>query len=194
MRIFLFLFIILLGVSCNNDSVDSPSLAKDESNMNTDSVTLRNLLINIYRWRDHQDILDYEIIDSNHLNIRLDTHKLANHLLTMKKTDFFSRDFLMTYKKIGMRIDSLIQNDSNYAEAGLIYFDFQDFNTWYGGQVGTPIFDNMVVLNFSEIDNKAFFKWAIPEELIDTVSVNFIFEDGKWKLNHLQYIDLKHYK
>ncbi len=185
---------ILLGVACNNDSVDSPSLEKAESSMNADSAALRNLLINIYRWHGHQDIMDYDIIDSNHLNIRLDTHKLATHLLNMKKTDFFSRDFLMTYKKIGMRIDSLIQNDSTYAEAGLIYFDFQDFDTWCGGQGDTPIFNNMVVLNFSETGNKASFKWTIPEESVDTMSVNFIFEKGKWKLNHLQYIDLKHYK
>jgi len=89
---------ILLGVACNNDSVDSPSLEKAESSMNADSAALRNLLINIYRWHGHQDIMDYDIIDSNHLNIRLDTHKLATHLLNMKKTDFFSRDFLMTYK------------------------------------------------------------------------------------------------
>jgi hypothetical protein len=164
-----------------------------ENEKTNDSTKLRDLLIEIYKWHESKGADYYFILEGKAIS-GIDSEKLDSTLNALKKTGFFSDEFLETYKKIGQKIDLDIRHNPDNYKDGDIYFPFQDYDTWYGGNGGTPNWDDLKIYDLSINQDNASFKWACEKsDPKDFISVRFKRENGKWKLSHLQYIDLKMY-
>jgi len=202
--------ILLLSclISCKNaaKSID-PIMVDSESNKAisnfqkvnhyyetaTDSVKLRNLLIEIYKWHESKG-MDYYLIYDGRAILGVDSIKLDSTLNELRKTDFFSIEFLDNFKNIGQKIDYRVKQNPNDFKDGFIYFPFQDYDTWYGGNGLTPNWDDLRIYDLTTNQDSASFKWTCKKtEPKNFINVKFKRVNGKWKLDYLQYMDLNMY-
>ncbi len=200
-----FISLILLVVTCQScnfatdksrknsetkDSIANSNSTFTISDRKSDSINLRNLLITIYRWHEKNGKMDYYFLGKKGPRDALDTVKLDSALTKMKKTDFFSEEFLVNYEQIGQKVDQVVKHDLALSHVGIV-FPFEDYDTWYGGQGGQPNWHDLTIYNLSINNGNASFKWTTTNW--DSLNVRFKKENNKWKLSHLQYMDLKMY-
>lgn len=197
----LLIFVLNIFYSCNNPAtktndntnvVNSQKINAEIENAK-DSSVLKSLLIEIYKWHQTKGN-DYYLICEGYAILGIDTVKLDSTLNELQKTDYFSKEFLDNYKKIGQKIDAKVRKNPNDYKGGYIYFPFQDYDTWYGGNSFPPNWDEMRIYDLIINNDDASFKWTCDKtEPKDFITVSFKREDNKWKLSHLQYIDLNMY-
>lgn len=106
-RILVFIGVVVIYQSCNfnRDKCGNTSEKLDiqTSSRKSDSINLRNLLITIYKWHEKIEAIDYDYI--LYKNRAVGLIKLDSAIDEMKKTDFFSEEFLTNYKLIGQKAD-----------------------------------------------------------------------------------------
>ena len=199
LKLIAFVLLLVICQSCNSNKDQTNSKVRDsiangnsrvtDSDRKLDSVSLRKQIITIYKW-----YIENEKINHNYLlteSYGIDTVKLDDVIREMQKTDFFSKEFLTNYKQIGQRTNQMLKLDSTLRMVG-IAFPFQDFDTWYGGQVGPPNLDDLTIFNLSINNDQALFKWTTTNW--DSLDVRFRKENNKWKLSFLELMDLKMYR
>jgi hypothetical protein len=199
LKLIAFVLLLVICQSCNSNKDQTNSEVRDsiangnsrvtDSDRKLDSVSLRRQIITIYKW-----YIENEKINHNYLlteSYGIDTVKLDDVIRQMQKTDFFSEEFLTNYKQIGQRTNQMLKRDSTLRMIG-IAFPFQDFDTWYSGQVGPPNLDDLTIFNLSINNDQALFKWTTTNW--DSLDVRFRKENNKWKLSFLELMDLKMYQ
>jgi hypothetical protein len=184
---FFLLVIVLQSCSSGKEQKDS-RVSDSNSDRKSDSVSLRNSLITIYKWYERSEDVNHNNFLTN--NDGIDTVRLDSVVEEMRKTGFFSNEFLTNYKQIGQRTNELLKSDSTLSMVG-IAFPFQDFDTWHGGQGFQPNWNDLTIVNLSINNDLASFKWTAPRW--DSLDVRFKKENDKWKLSYLQFLDLKMY-
>ncbi|MFM7855320.1 MAG: hypothetical protein ACKO96_26190 [Flammeovirgaceae bacterium] len=147
------------------------------------------MLITIYKWYEKNERINHNSFFTESYGV--DTLELDSAIMEMRKTNFFSREFLINYKQVGQRTNQMLQLDSTLKMVG-ISFPFQDFDTWRGGQGSSPKWDDLIIMNLLVNEDQASFKWTATHW--DTLNVRFKKENNQWKLAYLELLDLKMYQ
>jgi hypothetical protein len=184
--LFLILWISYIASSCNYSNKE------DESRKNRDSTELRNLLISLYKW--HTPGNDFDVITQDSFQIGLDTSKLNSTLKELKETDFFTDEFLNTYRKIGEKIDFKLRHDTiKYCDE--INFVFQDADPYTFFQDDVSSWDSLKITDLSIANDTSSLQWILLNGpyATDKYKVKFKRENNKWKISYLQGFDISLY-
>jgi hypothetical protein len=188
--------LIVICQSCNSNKDQKTSEVRDSTfatiDRKSDSVNLRNLLMTIYKWYEKNEGIDHNNLFTESYGI--DTVKLDSGIREMRKTNFFSKEFLTNYKQIGLRTNQMLKQDSTLRMVG-IAFPFQDFDTWHGGQGWELDWNTLTIHNLSMSADSASLKWTCSKPVeTKPLEAKFKKENDKWKLSYLELMDLKMYQ
>jgi hypothetical protein len=173
--------------SCNN--VGSNNKGTD------DSLQICSVLQKMYKWHDAngQNIPDFEIIVKDTLQVGVDTTELVVALNELKKTNFFTDNFLKNYEQIGRQTDYKLKHDSvKYLNE--INFSFQDADPWtfFQDDAG-KYWDSLKIRRFAINADTASLRWSV-DLVADTLGylVKLKRENKEWKIDYLEGFDLAH--
>jgi hypothetical protein len=193
MRNFLFLAVITFWVSCcscnNTKSGDNKS-----SDRATDSTEIVKLLHTAYKWHgtEGKDIIDFAVIVKDSFQVGIDTVKVNHILYTLKRTNYFSAEFLQNYQKISRQVDYKLKHDSvkYYNE---INFSFQDADPWtfFQDDFGN-YWDSLKISGIAINADTASLEWQLRNQNdTDKYMVKFKRESNVWKISYLQGFDIR---
>ena len=192
MKIFKFT-IILLGLSlfsCNQSS-------KKNILVPDDKMQIENLVITVYKWHDSDTskndmamITDQK--DSVYIGIDLEKHKLR--LIELKKTNFFSDEFIENYNKIVLTIEKKLKNKEFEWNVGELPPFGSDTNPWCNCQDypdANPW--DKIEFKFISLDKEnatLTWTWGNPEWSKDfNYKVQSKKINGTWQIVYLQGFD-----
>lgn len=206
LKIIALTLLIVIFQSCNSnrdqkaseitDSLAAINTTAKLPDRKSDSVALRNLLIAIYKWYEKNEYVNHNNLMIKSRIMGIDTVKLDSAIQDMKKTDFFSNEFLKNYKQIGLRVNQMMERDSTLSMVG-IAFPFQDYDTWNGSQGTVPGWiDDITIHDLSLSATSSSLSWMVKNDSMELspMKVKFKREKGKWKLTFLEFMDLNMYK
>ena len=184
--------LIIICQSCNSSKDQNFNSTATISDRKSDSVNLRNLLIITYEWYEKNEAINHNDLYTEIYGI--DTLKLDSAIIEMRKTNFFSEEFLTTYKQIGQRTNQMLKQDSTLSMVGLA-FPFQEYDTWHGGQGWELDWNSLTIHNLSISADRASLKWTCSKPVeTKPVEATFKKENDRWKLSYLELLDLKMYQ
>lgn len=193
----IYLVILLLIVSCNqnpeieNNSKPRIALNSQEDNKQ-DSIYVVKTLIDIYKSHLPQDS-NFQIHSLGNKMLGLKFDVLSKSIRKLIETQQFSQGFIRNLSRVGFVVDSIIKKDKTLVY-GMINFAFEDYNIWYGGNMGEPDWKYFKVVNFNREGNLISFDWSVRDfGDLNRFSVQFLKELGKWKLHYLQGFDINNY-
>jgi hypothetical protein len=205
--IYTFSAILIVGCTSGNksdkrDTTKTNETVKIVTSTNTvptpeaDSVALTKLVRAMYKWYDTTPKVEgfagvkKNPADTVYTGIDLAENNRA--VESLKKTGFFSTDFLADYRAIAVRMDKELSNGSSlWIEGELPTFN-DDVNEWCNCQdYPDKYWAKLTLTDIKYAKNEANFKW--------TWGNNFFYkakakkETGSWKISYLQGFDMNYY-
>jgi hypothetical protein len=195
------LLLIFLISSCNGGSNNKKiSFSRDstQTSINNDSVELTALIRKLYKWHEAEladtNAYDFPTTKTDSFYIGIDWPAHQRRLVELKKTNFFSQEFLKTYNHIALQIDSFIKiNKGKIDVFGIPDFD-SDGDDWCGCQDSPDDYwKTIVIKDLKVLNDSASFKWDWTPSRGDLYSVKTKKIDKVWKVSWLQYFQPKDY-
>jgi hypothetical protein len=178
------LFTLIVFVNCkghnsadNKDSVsgkDKAKAAKPESR-ETDSVKLTELVKKLYKWhiKDTTCKCSFTPLKANSsdtLFTNIDLNDTQKNIEDLKRTTFFTQDFLNDYRSIAVRMDKELKDGTSLWPDGELSTFGDDSDAWCNCQ-DFPVDDYWKIIKLTNIkinNNEASFKWTWGDGFITT--------------------------
>jgi len=189
-----FVFSLLLTASNFSYGQNNKITNNDLTSFKSDSIKLRNLIINILKWHQKDTSVDFEPMtnkSTDSVYSGIDWKKHNQRILALKKTNFFSQIFFDNYTKIAQHLDEeLKQNKTKYFVGDLPPYDHP--NEWCNCQdYPNNIWNNFKITSLKISDNQATFKWTFDKK--NLYSVKARREDNIWKVTDLEGFQIKNF-
>ena len=163
--------------------------------INQDSITLTDLVINVYAWREkvnHQEDFTVMADDSDTAYTGIDWKAFDAHLSSLVESAYFHTQFIDNHKKIAQQID----DDLKKGKIVWLVDDISPFgngaNPWCNCQDYPNEYWKIITLVDLKIDNeKANFSWTWGNGFYYKASA--IKESGVWKISYLEGFDFNKY-
>lgn len=160
---------------------------------NSDSIELTTLVRNVYEWHEtkyRRNGYPFKFKNPNDsIFIGVDWDKYEKEMDVFRNTNFFSKDFFITHKTIGLSIDSSIkQTDIEWRNVndGISIWD-TDADDWCGCQDYPDNYWKKITLNNISKDNGVVtFYWTWNNKSEKQYQMNARKEEGTWKINFIQ--------
>jgi len=207
----LIIVLIFLGCTLKKESNDSTVRQADSITtvISNNKVEIQKLIRQVLNWSDSENSIDLlpvltDIKDSVYIGFDLDKHK-AN-LEKLRKTNFFTNEFIENYNNIILTLDKRIRNKEleEWVVGDLPVFAFaNDVNPWTFCQdipYDTPNpFDLIEVetIKLDSVKGELNWKWGKLKINNDIEWKEFRYkfrvvkENGQWKIDYLQGFDYK---
>lgn len=166
---------------------------KDAFYFKNDKQEIEILIKKLYEWVETKNNNnDFDPIANKkgdkYIGLDLNAHK--KRLEQLKKTNFFSQQFLDNYNKIALKIDSNLKTKKiEWFEGELPPFG-NDANPWCNCQDNPENYWKTMAINHLKIENdKASFDWTWSWKGDFKYKVKTIKENGVWKIAYLEGFD-----
>ena len=168
--------------SCNSNQKNN------SARTSADSVAITSLLQSAYQWHEKNKdrVNDYDVIVKDSFQVGIDTVQLAFTVNELKKTNFFTDDFIKNYERIGRETDYKLKHDTvkYYNE---INFSFQESDLWtfFQDDAGN-YWDSLIIHDLAINADTASLKWTIADmPITDAYLVKLKRERDGWKIAYL---------
>lgn len=165
-------------------------------NPKNDSLELQKLVRDLYKWNETKnsnpdfDVLQKEKTDTIYANLDLDAHK--QRLNELKETNFFDKEFLDNYDKIGVTIDEKMRNKSLVYYIGELPSFGNDANPWCNCQDNPDNYWKILTIKKLNIkDNQADFVWTWGDDF--EYKTKAVKENNVWKISYLEGFDFNEF-
>lgn len=194
--------ILILGCK---QAENKTTLLTEINNSNTldDKEQIKNLIRQVLKWSDSKntiDVLPFSVDSKDSACNGFDIDKLKSNLDQLRRTNFFSEEFIQNYNKIILTLDKKIKRNEFekwYPNSELPPFPFaNDLNPWCECQ------DNMdwnlveiKIISLTKNKGELYWYWGnlSPEVNMDWKGFKSIFkvikEEGKWKITYMHGFD-----
>lgn len=180
----------LLFLGCNDAGMKIT--AANETSTDEDKEKLTQLVKQLYQWHETKSSNDdFDVIpdEQDSMYIALNQPKHEERMIELKKTAFFTDQFLDNYNKIAWTIDQGLKNKELEYFVGYVPPYGNDANPWCNCQDSPS--DNyweIITIDKLSIDkNSASFIWTWGYEF--EYEVKAIQENNTWKITYLQGFD-----
>ena len=170
---------------------------KDSFYFKNDKQEIETLVKKLYEWVETKNSNnDFNPLANKkgdkYIGLDLNSHK--KRLEELKKTNFFSQQFLDNYNKIALRIDSNLKTKKiEWFEGELPPFG-SDSNPWCNCQDNPENFWKTMTINHLKIENdKASFDWTWSWKGDFKYKMKTIKENGAWKIASLEGFDFNEF-
>ncbi|MBE8723629.1 hypothetical protein [Flavobacterium hungaricum] len=187
-KLFVFAFSSLLLVSF---SPAANAIVKNEKfYFKTDKQEIESLIRKAYQWIESKNNNnDFDPVENKkkdkYIGLNLTVHK--KRLEDLKKTNFFSQQFLDNYNKIALKIDSNLKNKKIEWFVGELPPFGNDANPWCNCQDYPDEYWKTIAVNNLKIDNnKASFYWTWSWKGDFKYKTTVVKENGVWKIASLE--------
>ncbi|WP_029268741.1 hypothetical protein [Flavobacterium sp. KJJ] len=192
MRVFKLFFFFFIGIVL----VGFKPIEKTNASVYfaSDNQQLEILIRKAYEWIETKSTkTDFDVVENKKgdkyvgLNLKAHNKKLEE----LKKSNFFSKQFLDNYNKIGLKIgDNLKTNKIEYFVGDLPPYG-NDTNYWCDCQDNPEGYWKTLKINNLKIEtNKASFYWTWTEwKETPKYKVKAVKENGIWKIDYLEGLD-----
>jgi len=156
----------------------------------TDKQQLESLLRKTYEWVETKNSnQDFDPVENKkgdkYVGLNLNTHK--KRLEELKKTNFFSQQFLDNYNKIALKLDANLKSKKIEWLVGDMPPFGGDSNAWCNCQdYPDAYWKTMAVNNVKIENNKASFYWTWSWKGDFKYKAEAVKENGVWKISYLQ--------
>lgn len=156
----------------------------------TDKQEIESLIRKAYQWIETKNnSSDFDPFSNKkgdkYIGLDLAAHK--KRLEAMKKTNFFSQQFLDNYNKIALKIDSNLKNKKTEWLVGELPPFGNDANPWCNCQdYPDEYWKTMAVNNLKVENNKASFYWTWSWKGDFKYKTSVVKENGVWKIASLE--------
>lgn len=157
----------------------------------TDQQQIETLIRKTYEWvetKNSNDDFNAIVNKKGDKYIGLDTKAHAKRMEELKKTNFFSQEFLDNYNKIALKIgDNLKTNKMEYFVGDLPPYG-NDANFWCDCQDGPENYWKTISINITKIETtKASLNWAWKGKT--KYKIRVVKETGTWKIAYMEGFD-----
>ncbi len=200
--------LVVVLISCNqNTNLTVPtdyqgSIIKSAHNSD-DKEDIQKLIIQVLNWSDTNETIALKpvLTDSkDSLIIGFDMEELKSNLKLLKKTNYFSSEFIDNYKHIILTLDKKLRN-GEYGEwlvGDLPPFIFEnDYIPWRNGQEWFSL-DLAKIETINLTKNKGEFYLICEDqghrcEGLENYAMRFevVKEDNRWKISYLEGFNYK---
>lgn len=156
----------------------------------TDKQEIESLIRKAYQWIETKNNnSDFDPITNKkgdkYTGLDLAAHK--KRMETLKKTNFFSQQFLDNYNKIALKIDSNLKNKKTEWLVGDLSPFGNDANPWCNCQDSPDDYWKTITVNNLKVDNnKASFYWTWSLKGDFKYKTTVVKENGVWKIASLE--------
>jgi hypothetical protein len=192
-KLYLLPFVWVLFLGSKPASIEHTA-AKESFVFANDKQQLETLLLKTYQWvetknsnNDFNPVEDKKGEKYTGLNLKEHTKRLEE----LKKTNFFSQQFLDNYNKIALKIDANLKNKKLEWFVGDLPPFGNDTNAWCDCQDSPEEYWKTLKINNLKIENdKASFSWTWTKWKDDSkYNVKAVKENGTWKIAYLEGFD-----
>jgi hypothetical protein len=192
-KLYLLPFVWVLFLGSKPASIEHTA-AKESFVFANDKQQLETLLLKTYQWvetknsnNDFNPVEDKKGEKYTGLNLKEHTKRLEE----LKKTNFFSQQFLDNYNKIALKIDANFKNKKLEWFVGDLPPFGNDTNAWCDCQDSPEEYWKTLKINNLKIENdKASFSWTWTKWKDDSkYNVKAVKENGTWKIAYLEGFD-----
>jgi len=209
-RIIFILIIGLVIISCNQDK--EPVVTEEEQTetlqkkeLSKDEEEIQNLIRQVLKWGNSKvNLWTLLADDKDSICIGLNLKEHKKNLDELKKTDFFSIEFIENYNQIILTLDKKIQNKEfgNLLVGDLPPFNFaSDVNPWCLCQE-EPCDPNLWevdinIIRLSSESGELEYKWGKSVLNADPYWKDFRYkfkvtkENNKWKISYMEGFDFE---
>ncbi len=194
------LSILLFGLtlfSCNQNTPNSNPDDKQHPQVDFQKETksLEKLVSELYEWYETEGMkaYDFDVLpnqsEDKYVKLNIQEHK--RRLEQLKKTNFFSTEFIDNYNEIALEIDKDLRNGTIEYFVGEMPPYGNDSSPWCNCQ-DTPSEDYWKTLHIEKLmidDNEAFFIWTHGNNFKNEMKA--VLEDGSWKIAYMEGFDFK---
>lgn len=192
-KLFFLPFIWVLFLGFKSVSVDS-TVTKKSFYFANDKQQLETLLLKTYEWVETKNSNnDFNPVANKkgdkYIGLNLKEHN--KRLEELKKTKFFSQQFLDNYNKIALKIDANLKNKKIEWFVGDLPPFGNDANAWCDCQDNPEEYWKTLKISNLKIENdKASFSWTWTKWKDDSkYAVKAVKENGIWKIAYLEGFD-----
>lgn len=178
-------FLTIILSSCRYSPTNTE---KTEDSFKSDSLEITHLVTETYRWYcNNVSQLDFDVIEKDSFQVGIDSIKLLGIIDKLKESDYFSKNFIDNYEKLGLAADSIMRSGKYYYNE--INFNFQSADIWTHSQdFDLKIWEKLKFTDLNIKGDEASIKWH-TEEYKDKSVVKLKKDNGKWKISYLDGID-----
>ncbi len=169
---------------------DSFDLKNDKNfYFKTDKQEIESVIRKAYQWIEANNNSDFDPVTNKkgdkYTGLDLTAHK--KRMESLRKTNFFSQQFLDNYNKIALKIDSNLKNKKIEWFAGEIPPFGNDANPWCNCQDSPDEYWKTLTINDLKIkNNKASFYWTWSWKGDFKYKATVVKENGVWKIDYLE--------
>lgn len=195
-KLFLLSFIWILSASFTPVNTDLTT-TKKTFYFSTDKQQLETLIRKMYEWIETKNLVsDFDAVENKkgtkYIGLNLAAHN--KKLDQLKKSNFFSKQFLDNYSKIASTIDANLKNKKMEWLVGDLPPFGGDTNPWCSCQDYPDAYWKTMVINNLKIDkNNAGFNWSWSAKDKFKYKVKAVKENGIWKIAYLEGFDFESY-
>jgi hypothetical protein len=171
--------------------VDSVDLKNDKNfYFKTDKQEIESLIRKAYQWIETKNNnTDFDPVTNKkgdkYTGLDLTAHK--KRMEALKKTNFFSQQFLDNYNKIALKLDANLKNKKIEWLVGDLPPFGNDSNPWCSCQdYPDEYWKTMAVNNLKVDNNKASFYWTWSWKGDFKYKTTVVKENGVWKIASLE--------
>ena len=194
----IFTLALLLLFSCKKENkiveISNSKIDKTiEGNISDEKENLQALLRNLYQWQETKSSNnDFNVNskDSLYISLNLKDHQIR--LDELKKTGFFSKNFVENYNKIGLKIDSgLKSGELEWAVGELPPFG-NDANPWCDCQDNPENYWKTLTIQKIKINGDvADLTWTWGNDF--EYKVTAVKDNNSWKIDYLEGFDFDNF-
>ena len=160
----------------------------------TDSVTIVNLLKDVYQWHNQHGIKfpDFDVNANDSFQTGLNYDSFNKTFTAIKQTGYFSSGFIDNYREIADSVNNRLAT-ANPKLLNEINFSFQDADPWTGFQDDFPNYWNyFTITDYRLVGGSVSLKWKVKTNDWSTegYAVTFSKENGRWKVAYLEGFDI----
>lgn len=200
--VFVALLIVGYGWTRKDKPATSTDTATPQQTVASDDEQVKSLVVRFYKWKD-ENLDDGDFVPlSNDISNKyiggIDVDKHASRLDRLRKSGFFTEDFLASYDSIAKAIDKKLKSGEFEWQVGDMPPFGNGANPWCDCQdypSDTP-WDSIVVTINSIDDKTASLSWTWGNaEWAEKFSYNVRAAkvDGSWRISYLQGFDYSNY-
>ena len=188
---------LLFGIvllSCNQAAPNSNSDSEQpQVDFQKETKNIKKMVRNLYEWyeTDGMKAYDFDVtadgLEEKYIALNIQEHK--RRLAQLKKTEFFSAQFLDNYNAIALEIDKNLRNGEFEYFVGEMPPYGNDASPWCNCQdvPSEDYWQSLIIEKLMIQDNEAFFIWTLGNDF--QYEMKAVQEDGEWKIAYMQGFD-----
>ncbi len=192
------LLMTVLCVSCNNSKTNTSTTIITEKTAGNDKAQIEKLIKSVNSWGGSANGsygITYYTIDKKTGNCTgIDRKKHQLELEKLKKSDYFSADFIENFNQIGLKQDQLIKTKKIPAwKPSEEVNPFRNSSPWCNCQDGGDMKKIQIkIIDLNDQKGSLSWTWSEPDYSKGfEYKFNVEKENGKWKIAYLEGFDFE---